>query len=138
MPGPLAQFFNDAIFRIYRNRRFMGFKVLMLTTVGARSGQMRRTTLGFFVDPDNADAWIIVASAGGAASHPGWYFNLARNPEQVWIEVGKQKLRVAPEQLKGAERAAAWQRVVTEAPGYATYETKTDREIPLVRLTPGD
>jgi deazaflavin-dependent oxidoreductase (nitroreductase family) len=61
---------------------------------------------------------------------------LAKHPDNVWIEVGDHKLRVTPELLEGEQRAAAWQRVVAEAPNYAAYPTKTDRQIPLVRLSP--
>jgi deazaflavin-dependent oxidoreductase (nitroreductase family) len=77
-----------------------------------------------------------VASAAGSARHPAWYFNLAKHPDQVWIEVGDAKLKVRPTLLSGEERAAAWQRVIREAPQYAAYETKTDRQIPIVRLEP--
>jgi deazaflavin-dependent oxidoreductase (nitroreductase family) len=136
MPGRLGQFFNDTIFRIFRNRRFMGAKVLMLTTVGAHSGQKRRTTLGYFGDPAEQNAWIIVGSAAGAAKHPAWIYNLAKHPDQVWVEIGDQKLKVTPQTLTGEEREAAWRRIVAQAPNYADYETKTDRVIPLVRLTP--
>ena len=79
---------------------------------------------------------MIVGSANGAARHPAWLYNLAKHPDQVWIEIGKQKIRVRPETLKGEERAAMWRRIVQAAPNYASYETKTDREIPLVRLRP--
>ena len=136
LPGPLMQLVRDLIFRIYRQRRFMGFRILRLTTIGARTGQQRRTVLGYFDDPANPDARIIVASAAGSARQPSWYFNLAKHPDQVWIEVGDDKLQVKPELLRDAARAAAWQRIVAEAPSYATYPAKTDREIPLVRLTP--
>ena len=134
MPGLLTRLFNSLMFRVFRNRRFMGFRVLMLSTIGARSGQLRRTVLGYFDDPGHPDAYIIVGSAAGAAKHPAWFFNLAGHPEQVWIEVGSSKLRVKPEMLEGQEREDAWQRIVAEAPNYAAYPTKTDREIPLVRV----
>jgi deazaflavin-dependent oxidoreductase (nitroreductase family) len=135
---PLAhmRFVTDLIFRIYRKRRFMGFRLLRLTTIGARTGRERRTVLGYFDDPANPEARIIVASAAGSARHPAWYFNLAKHPDKVWIEVGDEKLQVQAELLSDGERMAAWQRVVAEAPSYAAYPTKTDRQIPLVRLTP--
>jgi deazaflavin-dependent oxidoreductase (nitroreductase family) len=136
LPGPLMRLMSDTMFKIFRNRRFMGFRVLMLTTIGARTGQPRRSVLGYFTDPAEPDTWIIVASAAGAARHPAWYFNLAKHPDQVWIEVGKTKRKVRPVLLTGNERAAAWQRVVAEAPSYAGYETRTDRQIPVVRLQP--
>ena len=59
-----------------------------------------------------------------------------RQPDQVWAEVGRRKYKVRPQLLKGAERQAAWQRVITASPSYAAYEKKTDREIPIVRLVP--
>jgi deazaflavin-dependent oxidoreductase (nitroreductase family) len=127
------QLMNDIMFRIYRNRPFQGGSVLSLTTVGARSGQPRRSTVMYFRDGDNA--WLVVGSAGGAAAHPAWIYNLAKHPDQVWIEVGSKKLKVTPESLTGEARAKAWQRIVTESPGFASYEIKTDREIPVVRLT---
>jgi deazaflavin-dependent oxidoreductase (nitroreductase family) len=122
------------IFRIFRNRRFTGTRTLMLTTIGARSGQPRRNTLGYFAGGDNT--WIIVGSAGGSARHPGWIFNLAKHPDQVWIEIGDRKLKVRPETLKGVEHDRAWQQIIAEAPVYADYPSKTDREIPVIRLTP--
>lgn len=134
MPAPMMRFINDLIFRIFRNRDFNGGRVLMLTTVGARSGQQRRSTLGYF--PDGANGWIIIGSAGGAAKHPAWIYNLARHPDQVWVEIGNQKIKVTPETLNGEARAQAWQRVVAAAPGYGSYESKTDREIPIIRLSP--
>ena len=78
--------------------------------------------------------FVRVASYGGTAQHPAWYVNMAKNPDQVWITVGGRKIHVRPESLKGAERAEAWSRIVAKAPGYAGYATKTDREIPVVRL----
>jgi len=114
--------------------KMMGFPVLLLTTVGARTGLERTHVLGGFTDGE--DAWLIVASKGGAATHPDWFINLARNPDKVWIEVGNQKLRVTPEALKGREREEALARVAAVAPRYAGYQKKTDREIPVIRLTP--
>ena len=134
MPGPLIQFFNDAIFFILRGRRFSGLKLLRLTTVGARSGQPRRSTLGYFAESDRA--FIIIGSAAGAAKHPAWIYNIAKHPDQVWVQLDNQKIKVRPETLKGEERADMWRRIVQAAPNYASYETKTDREIPLVRLLP--
>jgi deazaflavin-dependent oxidoreductase (nitroreductase family) len=128
------QFFNDAIFFIARSRRFSGLYLLRLTTVGARSGQPRRSTLGYFKDADQA--WVIIGSAGGAAKNPAWMHNIAKHPDQVWVQMTGPKIRVRPETLKGEQRAAMWKRVVAASPGYAAYESKTDREIPLVRLTP--
>ena len=63
-----------------------------------------------------------------------WYFNLAKNPDQVWITIDGRKVHVLPESLEGAEREEAWKRIVAQSPGYGDYTTKTDREIPVVRL----
>jgi deazaflavin-dependent oxidoreductase (nitroreductase family) len=127
------QLMNDTVFRLFRNRRFAGNRILSLTTVGARSGQTRRNNVAYFDDGD--DAWLVVGSAGGAATHPAWVFNLARHPDQVWIEIGQRKVRVTPRSLTGQERADAWRRIIAESPGFASYETRTDREIPVIRLT---
>jgi deazaflavin-dependent oxidoreductase (nitroreductase family) len=78
----------------------------------------------------------VVASAAGAARHPGWYHNIAAHPDQVWIEFGGRRLRVTPTQLDGDERAQAWQRITQTQPRYAGYEQKTDRAIPVIRLSP--
>ena len=134
MPGPLTQFMNDAIYFIFRGRLFSGLRLLRLTTVGARSGQPRRSTVGYFAESDNA--WVIIGSAAGAAKHPAWIYNIAKHPDQVSVQIGSQKIRVRPETLKGEERAEMWRRIVQVAPSYKSYESKTDREIPLVRLVP--
>lgn len=136
MPRPLMRVMialNVAVFRMFGKRmRVMGRPLLLLTTVGARSGKERRTPLGWF--PDGDDTWLIVASAAGSAKHPAWYVNMAKNPDGVWIETGGRRLVVQPESLKGSEREEAWKRVVALSPGYGTYQRKTDRVIPVVRL----
>lgn len=133
MRGGLGLFM--AIYRLSGGRMTMrGVPLLILTTVGARSGRRRKVPLTWFADGEQR--WLIVASLGGAANHPAWFINLARNPDQVWIEVGRRTIRVRPESLRGGERAEAWRRIVAAAPGYGTYERSTDREIPVVRLTP--
>jgi deazaflavin-dependent oxidoreductase (nitroreductase family) len=81
--------------------------------------------------PDGDNAWLIVASFAGAAAHPARYHNMAKNPDKVWIEIGKRKLKVHPGSLKGPEREQAWRRIVSLAPYYGEYEQKTDREIPV-------
>jgi deazaflavin-dependent oxidoreductase (nitroreductase family) len=116
--------------------KFMGFPVLLLTTVGARSGKERTHVLGGF--PDGEDAWLIVASKGGSATHPAWFHNLARNPDQVWAQVGNRRFKASVQSLTGAEREEAYARVVAVAPGYGAYPKKTDREIPVVRITPAE
>ncbi len=127
-----------AMFRIAgRRMRVQGRPLLLLETFGARTGKRRQTTLGWFPGEDAARrSWLIVASAAGSASHPAWYLNLARRPDDVAIEVDGERVAVRAESLHGADRERAWNRVVTLAPGYGKYGRDTDREIPVVRLTP--
>lgn len=138
LSGPLKTTFlwlNTAIFRLFGKRmRVQGRPLLLLTTIGANSGRMRRTTLGWFPDGDREDSWLVVASNAGAAEHPAWFFNLARNPGLVRVDIGGRTIAVRPETLDGAEYTEAWRRVVELAPGYAVYQSKTDRRLPIVRL----
>jgi deazaflavin-dependent oxidoreductase (nitroreductase family) len=141
MAPPIAAAFgamNVLFFRLMGSRaRVQGRPLLLLETLGARSGRKRRTTLGSFPDEDpSREAWLIVASAAGAATHPAWYFNLARRPDDVAIDIGGRHIAVRAESLEGAERERAWSRIVQLAPGYGHYASDTDREIPIVRLVP--
>ena len=116
--------------------KFMGFPILVLTTIGAKTGQERAHILGGF--PDGHDAWLVIASKGGAADHPAWFHNVAKNPDQVWVQIGNRKFKAHVESLRGTERADAYQRVVDVAPQYGEYPKKTDREIPVLRVTPAE
>jgi deazaflavin-dependent oxidoreductase (nitroreductase family) len=120
--------------RVYRlvNGRGLG-RTLVLTTVGAKTGQKRDAHLTSFPE---GDGWLVVASKGGSATHPAWYINMARHPDEIWVQAGSRRTQVKAESLKGAERDKAWRRVVSEFSNYGEYEKKTDREIPVVRLTP--
>ena len=121
--------------RIRKGRaKFLGFNALVLTTVGRKTGAERATPVGYFPGPDGS--WLIVASAAGAQGNPAWYYNLAAHPDQVQIEVGGQKIPVTAEQLHGTDREQAWQQIVAAVPRFAGYQQKTDREIPVIRLTP--
>ncbi|HSS60114.1 MAG TPA: nitroreductase/quinone reductase family protein [Candidatus Limnocylindrales bacterium] len=110
----------------------MGFPVVLLTTVGAKTGHEHTSVLGGFQDGD--DAWLVVASKSGASTHPHWFVNLARNPDKVRLEVGNRRLTVTPTVLKGKEREEALARIAAIAPRYGGYQKKTDREIPVIRL----
>ena len=109
-------------------------KLLKLTTVGARSGNEHRVSLSCF--PAGQNAWYVVASSGGASKHPAWYYNMAKHPDQIWIELDGRKVRVDAETVTGAERDRAWREIVATWKGYADYQTRTDRVIPVVKLTP--
>lgn len=113
--------------------RMMGFPVLLLTTVGAKTGVERTHIVGGF--PEGENAWVVVASNGGAADHPQWFVNMAKNPDQISIQVGERKLQVTASCLIGPERIEALNRVAAIAPRYGDYPKKTDREIPVIRLT---
>ena len=106
---------------------------LLLTTVGAKSGERRVASIRRFDDGDGR--WLVVGSGMGSARHPAWLYNAAKNPDQVWVEIGRERIHVRPELISGEERATAWRRVVAEAANFGKYETTTDREIPVVRLT---
>jgi deazaflavin-dependent oxidoreductase (nitroreductase family) len=119
---------------VYRllNGRGLG-PTLILTTIGAKSGKTRDAHLTSFPD---GDGWLVVGSKGGSATHPAWYINMAGHPDEIWVQVGDRRTRVKAETLKGDARAKAWKRIVAEFSNYGDYEKRTDREIPVIRLTP--
>jgi deazaflavin-dependent oxidoreductase (nitroreductase family) len=131
LPRPLMRAVQGLAVRL---ARLAGNRMVVLTTVGAKTGRPHNVAVGRF--PDQGDAFLVVASNGGSARHPAWFVNMAKHPDQVWAQVGKRKYKVRLEMLHGVERQAAMQRVITAAPGYAAYQKKTDREIPIVRLVP--
>jgi deazaflavin-dependent oxidoreductase (nitroreductase family) len=107
-----------------------GSKILLLTTKGRNSGEARTTPL---IYEEDGDRYVIVASKGGAPEHPGWYRNIEREPNvelQVLDEVFPARARTA----EGGERERLWQLVNQQWPDYDSYQTKTDREIPVVVL----
>ena len=121
--GALARGSSRFIAGLYRlTGGRTGREALLITTVGARSGQGRVAFTRRFEEGDGQ--WLIVGSAGGAAWNPGWVHNLAANPDKVWIEIGRDRFKVRPEILAGDERAAAWKRIVAEAPAFGSYETQ--------------
>jgi deazaflavin-dependent oxidoreductase (nitroreductase family) len=113
--------------------KFQGLDLLYITTVGAKTGQKRQSTVARFADGE--DAWLVVASAAGSVHNPAWYYNIAAHPDQVWVEFGGRQMRVNPTQLDGDARAQAWQRITKSQPRYAGYQQKTDRAIPVIRLS---
>jgi deazaflavin-dependent oxidoreductase (nitroreductase family) len=137
-PGRLYRWMNRLILGRARRTRstIMGMNLLVLTTIGRKSRQARQTPLAWFPGPDGS--WLVVASAGGAAANPAWYLNLAAHPDQVTVEQGGRKVAVTAQELHGAERAEAWERIMAEAANFRRYEVATDREMPVIRLTPKD
>jgi deazaflavin-dependent oxidoreductase (nitroreductase family) len=136
-PGLVLKWVNKiAASRIRRTGKMMGseFNALVLTTVGAKSGAARSNPVGWF--PGTDDSRLIVASAAGTARNPAWYHNIAAHPDQVKIELNGRTIPVTAEQLHGAERDEAWRQIIAAAPRFAAYQRKTDRELPIIRLTP--
>ncbi len=88
--------------------RVFGAPMLLLNTVGAKSGRLRTNPVAY--SPDGNEGWLVVASAAGSTRHPAYYRNMASNLAQVWIEVARSRLRVTVESLRVAARAEAWGR----------------------------
>jgi deazaflavin-dependent oxidoreductase (nitroreductase family) len=103
---------------------------LLLTTVGRKSGKV--LTLPLIFGRAGSD-YVVVASKGGAPSHPAWYFNLEANPE-VQVQVKDEKFTARARTAQGPERAGLWANMVDIYGPYAQYQTKTDRQIPIVVL----
>jgi deazaflavin-dependent oxidoreductase (nitroreductase family) len=110
--------------------------VLELTTTGRRTGQPRSVMLTSPVQ--QGDAIVIVASRGGDDHHPGWFLNLRDHPDVVVAFAGKSKRSMRARVATPEERAVLWPRVTAAYSGYGGYQTRTEREIPLVLLEPAD
>ncbi|MDQ6874229.1 MAG: nitroreductase family deazaflavin-dependent oxidoreductase [Actinomycetota bacterium] len=115
--------------------RFAGMPVVKLTTTGRKSGKRRHTMLTTPIH--DATRIVLIASKGGAAQHPAWYVNLRTNPEVTVTMHGNTRTMTA-QTATAAEKAALWPDIVAVHRGYAGYQDKTDREIPVVILTPTD
>ncbi len=105
---------------------------LLLTTSGRKSGEK-------FIFPlfygNTGEGYFVVASKGGAPTHPGWYRNILANPE-VEVQVGTAKIKACARTATGEERARLWEEALKFWPPYADYQRKTEREIPVVVLDP--
>lgn len=109
-----------------------GKPIIVLTTLGAKSGKIRKTPL---MRVEHDGQYVVVASKGGAPEHPSWYHNIVGAP-LVELQDGPVRKDYTPRELSGDERATWWERAVEAWPPYADYQTKTDRVIPLFLLTP--
>ncbi|MFC0028621.1 nitroreductase family deazaflavin-dependent oxidoreductase [Micromonospora chaiyaphumensis] len=107
-----------------------GVFTLLLTTRGRRSGKLRRTALIYGRD---GDAYLVVASQGGAPQHPAWYLNLLADPE-AQVQVGPDTFPVRARTATAEEKPRMWRTMTAAWPAYDEYQTKTDREIPVVVL----
>ena len=104
--------------------------VVLLTTTGAKSGLERLNPLVYFTIDDRT---LIVASKGGAPTHPDWYHNIVANP-QVTVEIGAETFQATAVELTGADRDKAFAGVVALAPNFGEYQEKTTRILPVIEL----
>ncbi|MET9559101.1 nitroreductase/quinone reductase family protein [Streptomyces tauricus] len=116
---------------------FEGARLILLTTTGARSGERHTTPVAYYADGDG-DV-LVIASAAGAPKHPDWFHNLVAHP-QVTVESGVFTYEATAEVLEGTARDDAFARAVEADPGWADYQARTSRVIPVVALhqNPGD
>lgn len=110
--------------------RDTGLPIIVLTTLGAKSGKLRKTAL---MRVEHDGAYAVVASRGGAPEHPQWYWNLRAHP-LVELQDGPERHDYRARELAGEERDAWWDRAVEAYPPYAEYQTKTTRQIPVFLL----
>ncbi|AWB94714.1 nitroreductase family deazaflavin-dependent oxidoreductase [Agromyces badenianii] len=130
----LEQWGNHRMVESIRRKGAKRGDKLVIVTIGKKTGVERMTPVRWF--PGEGGTRLIVASASGAPRNPSWYYNLAAHPDRVRIEFAGQRIEVTPEQLHGAERDRAWRQIAAQASGFAKYERITDRQIPVIRLTP--
>lgn len=109
-----------------------GVPTLLLTTKGRKSGELRRTAL---IYGEHGSSYLLVASQGGAPSHPAWYLNLQANPE-VQVQVGAKKFTARARTATEQEKPELWATMVGIWPAYEEYQTRTERPIPVVVLDP--
>jgi deazaflavin-dependent oxidoreductase (nitroreductase family) len=109
-----------------------GKPVILLTTIGAKSGKIRKTPL---MRVEHEGDYAVVASLGGAPKNPVWYYNIKAHP-QVELQDGTTVGEYEAREIFGDEKAAWWERAVEAWPDYAEYQQKTDRQIPVFVLTP--
>jgi F420H(2)-dependent quinone reductase len=109
-----------------------GLPVLLLTTIGRKTGKRRITPLGFI---EHDGCYVITATIAGFNTHPAWFHNLKSHP-QVEVRIGKKQFTATAELASPALRQQLWAKIVERAPGYGAYEKRTTREIPVVLLRP--
>ena len=112
--------------------RDTGLPVVIVTSLGARSGKIRKTPL---MRVEHDGRYALVASQGGAPKHPTWYFNLVAHPH-IELQDGPVRQDMTVRLVEGDERAAWWERAVAAFPNYAAYQERTDREIPVFVAEP--
>jgi deazaflavin-dependent oxidoreductase (nitroreductase family) len=131
---------NDKIIKEFRENNgvvggpFAGAHLLLLTTVGAKSGEKRTSPMMYFPDGDTR---IVVASKGGADTHPHWYHNLLKDGDvhvEASIDGGIEEYDAVASAMPENQRVVKYAEIAAIAPGFGEYQTKTDRKIPLIVL----
>jgi deazaflavin-dependent oxidoreductase (nitroreductase family) len=112
--------------------RDTGLPVVIVSNIGAASGKLRKTPV---MRVEHDGKYAMVASQGGAPTHPLWYYNIRANPH-VEVQDGPRRQDMVAREVSGDERAAWWERAVAAYPPYAEYQRKTTREIPVFVLEP--
>jgi deazaflavin-dependent oxidoreductase (nitroreductase family) len=136
VPDPHIHDFNVPVVHEFRANGghvggpFAGGNLLLLTTVGARSGREQTSPLGYVREGERL---LVVGSAGGSPHHPAWYHNVLAHP-MVRVEVGAETFGAIAVPAEGAERNRLFARIVSEAPGYADYQAAVERLLPVVAL----
>lgn len=113
--------------------RDTGLPIVVVTMRGRRSGKIRKVAL---MRIEHEGEYAFVASQGGAPEHPQWYHNLVEHPDEVMVQDGQDPFDATVREVTDAERATWWARSVAAFPTYATYQTKTDRLIPVLVAAP--
>lgn len=137
MAGADDDLFGAEHVRVYRETAgqrgydWRGTTILLLTTKGRSSGESRTTPL---IERTDGERWVVVASKGGAPANPSWYENLRADPDAT-IEVRDETVPVRASTAEGEERERLWSLMTEVWPAYDEYQTKTDREIPVVVLS---
>ena len=128
--------FGDEHVRVYqetggeRGYHWRGAEILLLGTEGRSSGETRIAPL---IHREDDGRWVLVASKGGYPEHPGWFKNLAANPDAE-IQVKADRIPVRAREAEGEERERLWSRMTEVWPAYDDYQKRTDRQIPVVVL----
>jgi F420H(2)-dependent quinone reductase len=105
-----------------------GMPIVIVTTRGNKSGKLRKTPL---MKVEHEGEYALVASKGGAPTHPVWYHNLKADPTAVMIQDGPEPFDAVVREVEGEERDRWWERSVAAYPPYAEYQENTDRQIPV-------
>ena len=135
---PDISLIGDEHVKVYRETNgeqgylWNGAEILLLTTTGRKSGELRTSALIFGRDGDDL---LLVASQGGAPTHPNWYHNLTANPD-VEVQVKDDVFRATARTASDDEKARLWSIMTDVWPNYDAYQERTDRSIPVVVLTP--